>query len=392
VRDIGIARDHPVACPVPLLVFDEVGSRPPRVTSVADHKGDWRGQGARLVRAFGARAMNITDPTYSIVVPIKDEEGALPELADRLRAVMARLDGPAEVLLVDDGSIDNSYTIITELARADPRFKGIKLSRNFGHQSALTAGIDAASGSAVVTMDADLQHPPETILDMAAKWRAGFDVVYGVAAPGGPQGILKGQSSRLFYKLLQRSSSIDVVTGAGDFRLADRRVVDVVRLMPERNRYLRGMFSWVGYQQTGVQYTCGRRVAGTSKYTLRRMVGLAADGIVGFSTLPLRMLLLLGFVVSLLSILFGIAAIVVKIASVFAVPGWASLVVVTSFLGGMQLFVLGVIGEYIGHIYDEVKARPTYVIEESIGDNMPGVAATFRHSRNDGARHIPHGD
>ena len=312
------------------------------------------------------QAIALGEPTYSIVVPVKDEEAGLPELADRLRAVIARLDGPAEVVLVDDGSNDNSYSVIQRLVSADCHVRGLKLSRNFGHQSALTAGMDVARGAAIITMDADRQHAPETILDMADKWRAGFDVVYAVPSPGGRQGLRKRLSSRLFYKLLGLTSNnaIEVVPGAGDFRLADRRVIDTVRRMPERNRYLRGMFSWVGFRQTSVPYTCGPRVSGKSKYTLRRMAGLATDGIIGFSAFPLRLVVLLGFLVSLLSICFGVAAIIVKIAHVFAVPGWSSLMVVVSFLGGIQLVVLGIIGEYTAHIYDEVKARPTYVVEE----------------------------
>ncbi len=311
--------------------------------------------------------MSAVDPTYSIVVPIKEEEAALPILMERLRAVMARLDGPSEVIFVDDGSEDNSYNLILTLNGTDDRFRAIKLSRNFGHQAALSAGLDAARGAAVVTMDGDLQHPPEAILEMAAKWRSGFEVVYGLSSRGKSQGAFKRSTSRAFYRVLRRTSSVEMTPGAGDFRLADRRVVDVVRLMPERSRYLRGLFSWAGFRQTAVAYECGPRVGGRTKYTLVKMMRLATDGIIGFSTLPLRLFILIGFVVSLLSVLLGLAAIAVKVADVFAVPGWASLVVVTSFLGGIQLFVLGVVGEYIGHIYEEVKRRPTYVVSETVG-------------------------
>ncbi len=243
--------------------------------------------------------MTTSQPTYSIVVPVNDEEAALPQLAERLLAVMAR-DGPSEVVLVDDGSTDGSYDVITDLASRDPRFRGVRLARNFGHQSALDAGLDAARGSAVVTMDGDLQHPPEAILEMAAKWRSGYEVVYGVSDQDQAQakGLLKRTTSKLFYRILLRTSSIKMTVGAGDFRLADRRVVDVVRFMPERNRYLRGLFSWAGFRQTSIAYSCGQRAGGTTKYTPARMLRLAASGIVGFSTLPLRLFLVVGFAVS----------------------------------------------------------------------------------------------
>jgi dolichol-phosphate mannosyltransferase len=329
--------------------------------------------------------MSPVDPTYSIVIPIKEEEAALPKLVDRLLAVMARLDGPAEVIFVDDGSTDDSYKLISAITGGDDRFRAIRLSRNFGHQAALSAGLDAARGVAVVTMDGDLQHPPEAILEMAAQWRSGFEVVYGLSSGGRSQAMFKRTTSRAFYRVLRGTSNIEMVPGAGDFRLADRRVIDVVRLLPERNRYLRGLFSWAGFRQTSVPYECGPRVGGRTKYTAVRMMRLATDGIVGFSTLPLRLFLLMGFVVSALSVFCGVAAIAVKVANVFAVPGWASLVVVVSFLGGIQLFVLGVVGEYIGHIYDEVKRRPTYVVSDRSGFEitLPGRSPSDFASHSD---------
>jgi len=298
---------------------------------------------------------------------------------------METLDGPTEVILVDDGSIDSSFHVISQLAQDDPRFSGIRLSRNFGHQPALTAGMLAARGAAIITMDADLQHPPETIPEMAELWRSGFDVVYGIMESRLPQSLPKRTLSHFFYRLIKKTSTVDMIQGAGDFRLASRRVVEVIRLMPERNPYLRGMFSWTGFRHTVVHYPCGDRVGGRTKYTLPRMLTLAADGIVGFSSLPLRLFLLIGFSTSLISILFGVTALIVKLSGTYNVPGWATLVVITSFLGGVQLFVLGVVGEYIGRIYDEVKGRPTFVVADEVGrdvDVSQSVPLTRQPVRN----------
>jgi len=305
-------------------------------------------------------------PTYSIVVPVHNEQDSLRELHRRLADALAQLDGDAEAILVDDGSTDLSYPLMLELHNRDPRFKIVQLSRNFGHQLAITAGIDLARGEAVVVMDADLQHPPELLPELAAGWREGYDVVYGVMTAR-PEGWLKRTTAHAYYRLLRRLASVEIPAAAGDFRLADRRVIEAFQAMPERNRFVRGMFAWLGFRQLAVPYVVPPRFAGSSKYTLRKMIRLATDGLTGFSTAPLRLVLDLGFVASVLSFLFGLATLISKFAGVFLVPGWLTIVLVTSFIGGIQLIVIGVVGEYVARIYDEVKARPLYLVRELHG-------------------------
>jgi glycosyltransferase involved in cell wall biosynthesis len=305
-------------------------------------------------------------PTYSIVIPVHNEQESLRELHRRLAEVLSQLDGEAEAILVDDGSTDLSYPLMLELHNRDPRFKIAQLSRNFGHQLAITAGIDLARGDAVVVMDADLQHPPELLPELAARWREGYDVVYGVMTAR-PERWLKRATARAYYRLLRRLSSVEIPAAAGDFRLADRRVIEAFRAMPERNRFVRGMFAWLGFRQLAVPYAVPPRFAGSSKYTLRKMIRLATDGLAGFSTAPLRLVLDLGFAVSVLAFLFGIGTLISKFVGVFLVPGWLTIVLVTSFIGGIQLVVIGVVGEYVARIYEEVKARPLYLVRELHG-------------------------
>ena len=306
-------------------------------------------------------------PRLSIVVPLRDEEEMLAALVGRLAAVLDELEGGWEVILVDDGSRDGTYGLAVELHGRDPRFRVLRLSRGFGHQIALSAGLDLARGQAVVTMDGDLQHPPEVIPELVARWEQGDEIVYAVMEERQGESRFKDWTARAFYRLLGRLSDIDVPTAAGDFRLVDRRALDAVRAMRESNRYLRGMFSWVGFRQSGVAYTSPPRAAGRSKYSPTRMARLATDAVIGFSARPLRLGLKLGFAVSVASILFGLSAIVSKLAGVFVVPGWTSIMVLVGVVGGIQLMVLGVIGEYIAHIFDEVKRRPLYVVSRAHG-------------------------
>jgi polyisoprenyl-phosphate glycosyltransferase len=306
------------------------------------------------------------NPTYSVVVPVHNEQEALPELQRRLTAVFGELDGDVEVIFVDDGSTDLSYLMMLEFHRADPHFKVAQLSRNFGHQLAISAGIDLARGDAVIVMDSDLQHPPEVIPEFAARWRDGYEVVYGVMVDR-PEGWFKRMTARGYYRVLRKFSSIEIPAAAGDFRLADRRVIDAFRAMPEQNRFVRGMFAWLGFRQIGVSYDVPPRHGGTSKYTVQRMVRLATDGLLSFSTKPLRLVLDIGFVVSIMAFLFGIGTLISKFFGAFLVPGWLTIVLVTSFIGGIQLIVIGVVGEYVGRIYDEVKARPLYLVRELHG-------------------------
>ena len=307
-------------------------------------------------------------PTYSIVIPVYDEEESLPELFERLRRLMEQLDGPAEVIFVDDGSRDRSPELLTAAARGDRRFKVARFSRNFGHQVAITAGVDLAAGDAVVIMDADLQDPPEVIPEMAARWREGYQVVYAVRDQREGESLFKRGTARVFYRLMSRLSDADMPVDSGDFKLVDRRAVDAFKMMRERSRYVRGMFSWVGFEQTGVRYKRAPRYAGKTKYPLWKMVRFALDGMVSFSNLPLRLTLNLGFILSGLSLLLGLAAIVTKLTGAsLIVPGWASIAVALSFFAGVQLIVLGVMGEYVARIYDEVKNRPLYLFSELHG-------------------------
>jgi polyisoprenyl-phosphate glycosyltransferase len=303
-------------------------------------------------------------PTYSLVVPAYNEEGVLAELATHLTDVMDALDGDAEAILVDDGSRDRTYELMLDAAQSDPRFRLIRLSRNFGHQIALTAGVDLAAGDAVIVLDADLQDPPEVVLELAARWREGYDVVYAVRDVREGETRFKRMTASWFYRAFNRISDVQVPLDVGDFRLIDRRALDVFSQMRESNRFVRGMFSWIGLSQTGVVYARHERFAGETKYPLRKMLRFAATGVISFSAAPLRAALNLGFVVSFVSFALGIWSVIVKLSGLYQVPGWTSIVVVTTFIGGIQLIVLGVIGEYIGDIHAEVKRRPLYVIGE----------------------------
>jgi dolichol-phosphate mannosyltransferase len=303
-------------------------------------------------------------PEYSIVVPVLNEQDTLRALFDRLVPVMNALDGPCEVILVDDGSTDRSVEIMLELRERDSRFAVVRLSRNFGHQIAISAGLDHARGNAVIVMDADLQDPPEVALELAKKWREGYEVVYAVRDERAGESKTRLAITGRFYRLLARMSEVPIPLDTGDFRLVDRRALDAVRSMPEHRRYLRGMFSWVGFDQTGVVYARDARHAGVTKYPYRKLLKLAADGLASFSTAPLRLALNIGFTVSILSFLAGLIAIGLRIGGVDAVPGWASIVVGVAFLSGVQLTVMGVMGEYIARIHEEVKQRPLYLVRD----------------------------
>lgn len=312
-------------------------------------------------------------PQYSLVLPIYNEEDTIPELVRRLGELMDKFDGEAEAILVDDGSSDSSYQLMIAARETDPRFKLLRLSRNFGHQIAVTAGLDVASGEAVIVMDADLQDPPEVALDLAARWREGYDVVYAVREERHGDSPFKRATAAGFYRLFKRMSDVDVPLDVGDFRLVDRRALDAFRSMRESNRYVRGMFSWIGFRQVGVPFSREERFAGETKYPLRKMVKFATDGIVSFSAYPLRLALKVGFVVSAFSFLLGIVFLVSRLAGFYSVPGLASVAVFVAFLGGIQLLLLGIMGEYIARIHDEVKGRPLYLVSETQGLDEAGV-------------------
>jgi len=312
-------------------------------------------------------------PEYSLVVPIYNEAETIPELVRRLAELIDKLDGEAEVILVDDGSSDRSYELMSAAREADLRFKLLRLSRNFGHQIAVTAGLDVAAGNAVIVMDADLQDPPEVALELAARWREGYEVVYAVREGREGETPFKRATASLFYRLFRRMSDVDVPLDVGDFRLVDRRALDAFRSMRESNRYVRGMFSWIGYRQVGVPFRRDERYAGETKYPLRKMLRFATDGIVSFSAYPLRLALNLGFVVSALSFLLGVVFLISKFAGFYSVPGLASVAVFVAFLGGIQLLLIGIMGEYVARIHDEVKGRPLYLVSDTQGLEPPVV-------------------
>jgi glycosyltransferase involved in cell wall biosynthesis len=310
----------------------------------------------------------VSDPRYSFVVPIYNEQETLPELGRRLAAVMDGLDGDAETILVDDGSTDASPSLLLELHERDDRFKLVRFSRNFGHQVAITAGLDFTSGDAVVIMDGDLQDPPELVPELIARWREGYEVVYAVRADRREsESLPKRLATRLTYRVLRRLTRGDLPVDAGDFRLVDRRVVDEFRRLREHNRYVRGLFAWVGFRQVGVPYRRDPRYAGRSKYSWGRLGKLASDGVIGFSNVPLRLALGFGFLFSGLSFLYGLSAIVKRLLGIGYVPGWASTVALPAFIGGVQLIIIGVVGLYVGRIYEEVKQRPLYVVRDLRG-------------------------
>lgn len=309
---------------------------------------------------------------YSIVIPLYNEEETLPVLVERLKEIMAEFDGPAEVVMVDDGSRDRTYELALAANAKDPRFRVIQFSRNFGHQLAITAGMDAASGDAVIIMDADLQDPPHVILQMIEKWHEGYEVVYARREQRDGERLFKTATATMFYGLLSRIADIDTQVDVGDFRLVDRRALNAFLSMRESNRYVRGMFSWVGFRQAAVPYTRDPRHAGTTHYTLRKMVMLASNGIMGFSTAPLRLALGAGMFLACASVIYGLAAISMKLAGLALVPGYASLLFAITFLSGIQLIVIGVVGMYVGRIYDEVRRRPLYLVRETHGFGSDG--------------------
>jgi glycosyltransferase involved in cell wall biosynthesis len=300
----------------------------------------------------------------SIVVPLYQEEGAVPELITRLTRSLDSLDCRWEAILVDDGSTDRTWSLIRDAAARDDRFRAIRLTRNFGHQPALTAGLWAAEGDAIVTMDGDLQHPPEVVPSLVAKGREGFDVVYATRSDTDSEGWFKVTSARIFYWLLNRLASLDLPPGAGDFRYMSRRVVRSLLDMPERSRFLRGMTRWTGYSQAVIEYDRGPRRAGDSKYSFRNMLRFALDALVSFSALPLRIASVLGIVFSLLGGVYLLYVLYIGLFTGDAVPGWTSVIIAVLILGGVQLACLGIIGQYLGRVYDEVKGRPIFLVLE----------------------------
>jgi dolichol-phosphate mannosyltransferase len=310
-----------------------------------------------------SQSCRVDSPEISVVVPLYDEQEIVSELHRRLGLALESLGVPYEVVFVNDGSRDDTPRMIDELHAADSCLTVVHLSRNFGHQAAVCAGLDCALGRAVVIMDGDLQDPPEVIPALVARWREGYDVVYAVRRQR-KEGPLQRLGYFAFYRLLRSISEIDIPLDSGDFCLIDRRAADVLRALPERVRFVRGLRTFVGFRQVGLEYERAAREAGRPKYTLRALVGLAVDGLVSFSSYPLRLVTRLGIAASLLAMALVVWVLVESIARVHYLPrGWASILVVVLFMGSVQLISLGIIGEYIRLIFIESKRRPTYVIE-----------------------------
>ncbi len=303
----------------------------------------------------------------SIVLPVFDEEDYVFEVYEAVTRHVVPLGDAYEILFVDDGSRDSSFERIRTLCARDPHVKGVSLSRNFGHQVAISAGLEYAGGDAVIVMDADLQHPPELIPELVRRWREGNDVVYTVRTGNDHAGPVKRWTAALFYRLLNRLCDIEVTANAPDFRLMDRRVVDALRQMPERARFLRGLVRWVGFRQTEVPFVAAPRIHGRTKYSLSKMLRFSIDGVTGFSISPLRVSSYVGFAAAISGIPYALWAIYIRLLTDEAVSGWASVVVAVLFLGGVQLIAIGVLGEYLGRVYDEVKRRPLYFTREVLG-------------------------
>jgi len=307
-------------------------------------------------------------PVFSIIVPIYNEIVCLPELYRRVKEALDSTGEAWELILVDDGSQDGSTEAIRVLARQDERVKPVIFARNFGHQVAATAGLDYSQGKAVVIIDADLQDPPEVILELIAKWREGFQVVYAVRAEREGETWFKTFTAKLFYRIIYQITDVKIPVDTGDFRLMDRKVVDVLNTMRERRPYLRGMSAWVGFRQVGVPYRRAARFAGETKYPFRKMLRLAMNAITGFSYFPLQLATYLGFLSAGLSIIFIPIVVILRITGSEEFVGQASTLIAVLFLGGVQLISLGILGEYIGRVYDEVKGRPLYTISEGPED------------------------
>jgi dolichol-phosphate mannosyltransferase len=302
-----------------------------------------------------------------------NEEEVVYESYKRLKGVMDSLNEPYELIFVNDGSRDATPVIVHRICEADPTVHLIDFARNFGHQTAITAGMDYASGDAVIVIDADLQDPPEVIPEMIAKWREGYDVVYGKRAERKGETFFKRFTSAAFYRVLRALTDVDIPVDTGDFRLIDRKVCDALKLIKERNRYVRGLISWLGFRQTGVEYVRDKRFAGETKYPLKKMLRFAFDAITSFSFKPLKLSSYVGVTISLGGFAYLMVVLYLKLFTDTTVTGWASMMAVSLFFNGVVLMMLGIIGEYIGRIYDEAKGRPLYLVRETL--NFAGAEA-----------------
>lgn len=316
--------------------------------------------------------MTASRPTLTLVLPIYNEEDVIPELHARLQAFLGTFDFAIEVLFVNDGSRDRSMDLLRGIAAGEPRYRVLSFARNFGHQAAITAGVDFARGEAVVVMDADLQDPPEVVHQMVARWREGYDVVYGRRRSREGESWFKLLTARWFYRVFAMMIPIEVPLDAGDFRLMSRRVIVALRSLREAHRFVRGMVAWVGFRQIDVAYDRPGRFAGETKYPLRKMLRFALDGITSFSVLPLRFSTYLGIGMNLASLGVVLWALLSKFAFERTVPGWTFIVVLVAVFSGVQLLMIGILGEYVGRIYEEVKRRPLYIVADTVNAPTQG--------------------
>ncbi|MBD2390849.1 glycosyltransferase family 2 protein [Aphanizomenon flos-aquae NRERC-008] len=310
----------------------------------------------------------MNQPIYSLVIPIYNESENITEMYRRLHHVMEKLDGDAELILIDDGSRDRSLSMMRELHHLDNRVHYLSLARNFGHQIAVTAGLNFVQGKCIIVMDADLQDPPELILTMIDKWHQGYQVVYAQRTSRQQETWLKRLTAYLFYRILRRLAKVDIPEDTGDFCLMDRQVVNILNSMPERNRYIRGLRAWVGFRQTSVPFARDPRFAGTVKYTFGKSWALAIDGIISFSTVPLRLATYIGILSAFIALFMILLVLYWRLSEPFSpIIGYTLITISMFFLGSVQLICIGILGEYIGRIYEEVKGRPLYTLKETRG-------------------------
>ncbi|WP_265447549.1 glycosyltransferase family 2 protein [Acetivibrio straminisolvens] len=301
----------------------------------------------------------------SVVVPLYNEEEVILETYKRLKNVMESLKEPYEIIFVNDGSRDKTAIMANEICNKDKTVKLVDFARNFGHQTAITAGMDYSEGEAIVVIDADLQDPPELIPEMIAKWREGYDVVYGKRKERKGETFFKKFTAKVFYRFLRRMTDVDIPVDTGDFRLIDRKVCEALKMVNERNRYIRGIISWLGFKQTGIEFTREKRFAGETKYPLKKMLKFASDAITSFSYKPLKLASYFGILLSFCSFIYLIVVICMKLFTNHVQQGWASTVAINLFFHGITLIILGIMGEYIGRIYDEAKGRPLYIVRQT---------------------------
>jgi len=303
---------------------------------------------------------------YSLVIPLYNEEEVIHECIKRVTNVMHNNEFDYEIIFVNDGSSDSTEEIVKQYCDKDKHLKLISFSRNFGHQTAITAGMDNAEGDAVIVMDADLQDPPEVVLKLIEKYEEGYDVVYAIRSKRKGESFFKKISAKMFYRFLKNMCEVDIPVDTGDFRLISRQVCDVLKGLTERNRYVRGLVSWVGFKQTGIYYEREERYAGKTKYPLKKMLKLSVDGITSFSTKPLKLTKWIGIFMAAVGFIYAIIVIIQKLVGIQMQTGWASTMVTILLIGGIQLIMLGITGEYIARIFDESKNRPLYIIKEKV--------------------------